>query len=164
MYTRGSTNTRIIVGVYVDDLIVTGEDPVAIKNFKKQMMGEFEMSDLGFLTYYLGIEVEQQKAGITIKQSAYAKKVLDQFGMASCNPVKIPMEQKLQLHKDADGEPIDATEYRCIIGCLHYLLHTRPDLSFAIGVASRFCHPSSESCKAHLEVCQGDGALWASVS
>ena len=92
MYTRGSTNTRIIVGVYVDDLIVTGEDPVAIKNFKKQMMGEFEMSDLGFLTYYLGIEVERQKAGITIKQSAYAKKVLNQFGMASCNPVKIPME------------------------------------------------------------------------
>jgi len=92
VYTRGSTNTRIIVGVYVDDLIVTGEDPVAITDFKKQMMGEFEMSDLGFLTYYLGIEVEQQKAGITIKQSAYAKKVLDQFGMASCNPVKIPME------------------------------------------------------------------------
>jgi len=50
------------------------------------------MSDLGFLTYYLGIEVERQKAGITIKQSAYAKKVLDQFGMASCNPMKIPME------------------------------------------------------------------------
>ena len=92
VYTRGNTNTRIIVGVYVDDLIVTGEDPVAIKNFKKQMMGEFEMSDLGFLTYYLGIEVERQKAGITIKQSAYAKKVLNQFGMASCNPVKIPME------------------------------------------------------------------------
>ena len=90
--------------------------------------------------------------------------MLDQFGMASCNPVKIPMEQKLHLHKDADGEPIDATEYRCIIGCLHYLLHTRPDLSFAIGVASRFCHPSSESCKAHLEVSQGDGALLASVS
>ena len=44
----------------------------------------------------------------------------------------------MQLHKDADGEPIDATEYRRIIGCLHYLLHTRPDLSFAIGVASRF--------------------------
>jgi hypothetical protein len=85
VYTRGKANTIIIVGVYVDDLIVTGKDPVAITAFKQQMMGEFEMSDLGFLTYYLGIEVGQQKAGITIKQSAYARIVLYQFGMVGCN-------------------------------------------------------------------------------
>lgn len=66
----------MIVGVYVDDLIVTGENPARVEAFKKQMMGEFEMSDLGLLSYYLGIEVGQGVNGITLKQTAYAKKVL----------------------------------------------------------------------------------------
>ncbi|KAI3435142.1 RRM domain-containing protein [Psidium guajava] len=138
VYTRGEGRASLIVGVYVDDLIVTGEDPEEIVLFKQQMMKEFEMSDLGLLTFYLGIEVAQGGNRITLKQSAYAKKVLDQFGMAECNPTKFPMEQKAQLHKDPEGEPVDITEYRRIIGCLRYLLHTRPDLSYAVGVASRF--------------------------
>ena len=92
MYKRGAGEATLVLGVYVDDLLITGSQTQEIEKFKQQMTKEFEMSDLGFLTYYLGIEVEQQKAGITIKQSAYAKKVLDQFGIASCNPVKIPME------------------------------------------------------------------------
>ena len=58
--------------------------------------------------------------------------------MMECNPTKFPMEQRAQLHKDPDGQPVDATEYRRVIGCLRYLLHTCPNLSFAVGVASRF--------------------------
>lgn len=102
------------------------------------MQGEFEMSDLGLLSYYLGIEVEQGEGGTTLKQTAYAKKVLVQFGMQDCNSTLIPMDPKMQLHKDAEGQEVDATEYRRVIGCLRYLLHTRPDLSYAVGVASRF--------------------------
>jgi hypothetical protein len=117
---------------------VTGESPEEIMGFKQQMMSEFEMTNLGLLNYYLGIEVTQEDGRITIKQTAYAKKVLGQFGMLDCNPTKFPMEQRAQLHKDPDGQLVDATEYRRIIGCLRYLLHTRPDLSFAVGVASRF--------------------------
>ncbi|XP_031493243.1 uncharacterized mitochondrial protein AtMg00810-like [Nymphaea colorata] len=138
MYTRGKDRTGIIVGVYVDDLIVTGEDSEAIAAFKQQMMAEFEMSDLGLLTYYPGIEVAQGEDGIWIKQAAYAKKVLIQFGMLDCNPTKIPMEPRSQLNKDPKGQSVDATEYRRVIGCLRYLLHTRPDLLYAVGVASRF--------------------------
>ena len=117
---------------------MTAAKPEIIDEFKRQMMSEFDMSDLGLLKYYLGIEVEQHAEGITIKQSAYARKVLDQFGMTECNHVRVPMEKKLQLHKDPEGEAVDTTEYRRVIGCLRYLLHTRPDLSFAVGVASRF--------------------------
>jgi len=86
----------------------------------------------------LGIEVDQQGDCITIKQSSYAKKVLSQFGMADCNPTKIPINPGVKLHDDKGGVTIDATEYRRVIGCLRYLLHTRPDLAFSVGIASRF--------------------------
>ncbi|KAG6524466.1 hypothetical protein ZIOFF_014375 [Zingiber officinale] len=138
VYTRGKREASILVGVYVDDLIVTGRSTEGINKFKQQMMTEFEMSDLGLLSYYLGIEVEQQKSRILLRQSAYAKKILSQFQMADCNATKQPMEPKTPLHKDLEGTPIDATEYRRIIGCLRYLLHTRPDLSYSVGMASRY--------------------------
>ncbi|KAG6518159.1 hypothetical protein ZIOFF_021561 [Zingiber officinale] len=138
VYTRGKREASILVGVYVDDLIVTGRSTEGINKFKQQMMTEFEMSDLGLLSYYLGIEVEQQKSRILLRQSVYAKKILSQFQMADCNATKQPMEPKTQLHKDLEGTPIDATEYRRVIGCLRYLLHTRPDLSYSVGMASRY--------------------------
>ncbi|KAG6490416.1 hypothetical protein ZIOFF_051712 [Zingiber officinale] len=138
IYTRGEGEASILVGVYVDDLIVTGGSTEKINKFKQQIMTEFEMSDLGLLSYYLGIEVEQQKSRISLRQSAYAKKILSQFKMADCNATKHPMEPKTQLHKDLEGTPVDAMEYRRIVGCLRYLLHTRPDLSYSVGMASRY--------------------------
>ncbi|KAG6479847.1 hypothetical protein ZIOFF_063322 [Zingiber officinale] len=138
VYTRGEGEASILVGVYVDDLIMTGSSTGRINKFKQQMMIEFEMSDLGLLSYYLGIEVEQQKSRILLRQSTYAKKILSQFKMADCNAAKHPMEPKTQLHKDLEGTPVDATEYRRVIGCLRYLLHTRPDLSYPVEMASRY--------------------------
>ncbi|XP_042472191.1 uncharacterized mitochondrial protein AtMg00810-like [Zingiber officinale] len=138
VYTRGEGEASILVGVYVDDLIVTGSSTEKINKFKQQMMTEFEMSDLGLLSYYLGIEVEQQKSRILHRQSAYAKKILSQFKMTDCNATKHPMEPKTQLHKDLEGTPVDAMKYRRIIGCLRYLLHTRSDLSYSIGMTSRY--------------------------
>ncbi|XP_051115798.1 uncharacterized mitochondrial protein AtMg00810-like [Andrographis paniculata] len=101
-------------------------------------MSEFEMSDLGLLTFYLRIEVAQEEGQITLKQSAYAKKVLTQFGIAECNATKVPMEPNPYIHKDLDGELMDPIEYRRVVGCLRYLLRTRPDLSYSLGIASRF--------------------------
>jgi hypothetical protein len=138
VYTRGVGKSKLILGVYVDDLIVTGGDPGEIAVFKKQMTSEFEMSDLGLLSFYLGIEVDQQKDCIAIKQTSYAKKVLSQFGMAYCNPTKVPMNPGYKLYDDKEGKVVDSTEYRRIIGCLRYLLHTRPDLAFSVGMSSRF--------------------------
>ena len=99
VYTRNSETETLIAGVYVDDLIVTGTSVEGIKEFKQQMMKEFEMTDLGLLMYYLGIQVDQRKDCIMLKQSTYAKKLLQQFKMAECNPTKYPMETKLQLGK-----------------------------------------------------------------
>jgi hypothetical protein len=76
VYKRGVGRNVVILGVYVDDLIVTGEDISKIVVFKKQMTSQFQMSDLGLLSFYLGIEVEQQEDCIIIRQASYAKKVL----------------------------------------------------------------------------------------
>ena len=138
VYIRGKNCVGIIFGVYVDDLIVTSKDPAAIAEFMRQMMDEFDMRDLSLLHYYLRFEVGQGNGKISIKQTAYAKKVLEQFGMIECNLIKYPMEPKIQLHNDGEGHPVNATEYHQVIGSLKYFLNTRPDLSFAVGVASRF--------------------------
>lgn len=79
------------MGVYVDDLIITGSHVDKIREFKAQMMEMFNMSDLGLLSYYLGVEVEQSKTAITICQSSYARKIVEDFGMKGCNPRSTPM-------------------------------------------------------------------------
>ncbi|CAL5022892.1 unnamed protein product [Urochloa decumbens] len=138
VYKRIRGSETLIIGVYVDDIFVTGTSSKEIKAFKMQMMKEFEMSDLGFLSYYLGMEVEQSEHGIKLKQSSYARKILQQTGMEECNPTSYPMQAKLKLDKDEEGDPVDPTEYRRMVGSLRYLTHTRPDLAYSVGVVSRF--------------------------
>ena len=92
MYTHDHGEQRLIVGVYVDDLIITGGDMEVLRRFKREMSKNFKMSDLGVLSYYIGIKVQQSTAGIIICQSAYAKKLLDTAGLADSNPTRMPME------------------------------------------------------------------------
>jgi hypothetical protein len=138
IYTRSRGDGRLIVGVYVDDLIITGTSDKVITAFKMEMKQQFQMSDLGLLSYYLGIEVNQGPAGIALCQAAYTRKILEKCGLASCNPTATPMENRLKLSKSSTEPAVNATEYRSIIGALRYLLHTRPDLAFAVGYLSRF--------------------------
>jgi hypothetical protein len=112
---------RLIVGVYVDDLIITGGDAVTVAKFKVQMKNIFKMSDLGLLSYYLGLEVSQGKQGITLRQSGYASKVLEKAGLAGCNASAMLMEPKLKLLKDDTTPSVDATEYCSLIDSLRYL-------------------------------------------
>ncbi|XP_020258827.1 uncharacterized protein LOC109835254 [Asparagus officinalis] len=102
------------------------------------MMKEFEMSDLRLLSYYLGIEVDQRGDCISLRQAAYVKKVLVQFEKMDCNPIQYPMEAKLKFGKDPEGKLVDVTKYRCVIGCLRYITHTRPDISYDVGIMSRY--------------------------
>lgn len=100
VYTKNEGGEVLIIGVYVDDLLITGTSVEAIHEFKRQMKEKFEMSDLGKLAYYLGIEVNQQKDYTELKQAGYAKKLLEKAGLSDCNTVKYPMEAKIQLDKD----------------------------------------------------------------
>jgi hypothetical protein len=92
IYYRGNkSGERLVVRVYVDDLIITGSSMQGIMSFKKEMTKMFKMSDLDMLHYYLGIEVRQQKDGVLLSQSSYARKILEKAGMSDCNPYNIPM-------------------------------------------------------------------------
>lgn len=138
VYTKKVGSEVLVVGVYVDDLLVTGTNISSIEHFKRQMHAEFDMSDLGRLAYYLGIEVEQKDDYIQLKQSSYAKKILERAGMLDCNPCKYPMESRSPLNKDEHGKEVNSTQYKSVVGGLRYLVHTRPDIAFAVGIVSRF--------------------------
>jgi len=151
LYCRRDKDELLVVVVYVDDLLVTGSNLQVILEFKEEMAKKFEMSDLGKLTYYLGIEVFQHEGGIMLKQERYANKILEETKMDDCNAVQIPMDANLKLSKAQEEKNIDEKEYRRNIGCLRYLLHTRPDLSYCVGVLSRYMHEPKESHGAALK-------------
>ncbi|XP_013725617.1 uncharacterized mitochondrial protein AtMg00810-like [Brassica napus] len=122
-----------------------------ISEFKQSMLKRFEMSDLGLLTYYLGIEVLQYNGGITMKQESYAKKILEKTGMIECNAIQSPMDAGLKLSKAEEEADVDEKEYRRTIGFLRYLVHTRPDLSYSVGVLRRYMHKPKETHTAALK-------------
>ncbi|GJW19412.1 ribonuclease H-like domain, reverse transcriptase, RNA-dependent DNA polymerase [Tanacetum coccineum] len=153
VYTKRSKTSTLIVGVYVDDLIITGTPRKEIDVFKSQMKDKFEMRDLSLLAYYLGIEVTQTGGEITIKQTGYINKILKETSMTDSNDTKIPMDPGTKLVKAEDGNSVDATYYRSLIGSLRYLLHTRPDLSYSVGLLSRFLQdPKDHHLKAVKQV------------
>ncbi|GKA65283.1 zinc finger, CCHC-type containing protein [Tanacetum coccineum] len=153
IYIKTSKDSTLLIGVYVDDLIITGTPKKEIDKFKAQMEEKFEMSDLGLLAYYLGIEVTQTNGDISIKQSAYASKILKEAGMIDCNETLIPMDPGTRLTKITEGTMVNSTEYRSLIGCLRYLLHTRPDLSYSVGLLSRSMQePREQHMKAIRQV------------
>jgi hypothetical protein len=138
VYKRGTGDSLLLIGVYVDDLIICGPDSKIIAIFKDQMKKVFSMSDLGLLNYYLGMEVKQMGDQITICKKAYAAKIVEMCNMTKCNPVDTPMEERLKLTMAKEGTELDVTRYRSIVGSLRYLVNTRPDIAYAVGIASRF--------------------------
>ncbi len=149
VYTKNSKGSNLLVGVYVDDLIITGDSVQEIERFKAQMKNKFSMSDLGLLSYYLGIEVKQSSGEISLCQSAYAVKLLDKCGMSDCYETQVPMDQRHKLSKRSSNPPVDTTMYRSVVGSLRYLVHTRPDLAYSVGIVSRFMeNPTTEHMSA----------------
>jgi hypothetical protein len=103
-----------------------------------------EMSDIGSLSFYLGIEVHQDDSGITLRQTAYTKRVVELARLTDCNPTLTPME-RLKLSRDSTMGEVDAAQYRRLVGSLRYLSHTRPDLAFSVDYVSRFMQrPTTE--------------------
>jgi hypothetical protein len=133
------------VDVYVDDLVITGTKDAEVATFKEEMKATFQMSDLRPLSFYLGIKVHQDDSGITLRQTAYAKRVVELAGLTDCNLALTPMEEKLKLSRDSTTEEVDATQYRRLVGSLRYLTHTRADLTFSVGYISWFMQrPTTE--------------------
>jgi hypothetical protein len=148
MYRRSCGGDVLLIGVYVDDLVTTVSSLAAVEEFKEEMKMAFLMSDLGLLSFYLGIEVRQDAGDITLRQAHYAKKILEMAGMADCKAATTPMEERLRLSHDSTAEEVDGTLYCRIIGSLRYLIHTRLDLTYVIGYVSRFLERPTEE---HLQ-------------
>lgn len=151
MYRKETKGGTLLVVVYVDDLLITGTSLKMILEFKKEMSTKFEMSDLGKLTYYLGIVVCQLRDDIRLKQERYAEKILEETGMSTCNPTHVPLDVNVKLSRSSKEKSIDASAYRRSVGCLRYLLRTRPDLSFSVGLLSRYMQDPKESHGAALK-------------
>lgn len=153
VYMKNMAESVIVVAVYVDDLFVTGASVKVIEAFKKEMAQKFDMSDLGKLSYYLRIEIHQEEGFISLNQRNYALRILEESGMSNCNSSTTPMENGLKLSKSEEEEDVDATKYRHNVGCLRYLLHTRPDLSYAVGILSRYMQCPKVSHDAAMKHC-----------
>jgi len=102
------------------------------------MQLEFDMTDLGRMRYFLGIEVIQSDVGIFICQRRYAREMLARFNMTKCNPVRNPIVPGTALSKDDEGTSVDATKFKQVVGSLMYLTVTRPDLMFGVSLISRY--------------------------
>ena len=142
VYTSNRKESKLWVGVYVDDLIITRSNPEEIDVFKTSMKTKFEMTNFILLHSYLGIQVMQEEDGIKMCQTRYAIRILDMFNMSDCNASKTPMECRLKLDRNGEGLEVESTCFRRIIGCLRYLTLTRPDLVYSVSYLSRFMSKS----------------------
>uniref|UniRef100_A0A0V0GTF5 Putative ovule protein n=1 Tax=Solanum chacoense TaxID=4108 RepID=A0A0V0GTF5_SOLCH len=115
-----------------------------VESFKKSMMVEFDMTDIGMMHYFLGIEVVQSADGIFITQKKYAQEILDRFQMKSCNSASSPTEFGSKLTKEPGGRRVDNTLYKQIVGSLMYLTATRPDVMHAVSLISRYMESPKE--------------------
>jgi hypothetical protein len=108
VYQRGKGHPILLVGIYVDDLIITGTEEAEVEAFKAQTKGTFQMSDLGLLCFYLSIKVHQDNDDITLHQNHYAKHIVKLGGMGGYNPAHTPMEERLKLSRYSEAEEVDA--------------------------------------------------------
>lgn len=115
-----------------------------IEGFKKSMMEEFSMTDLGRMKYFLGVEVIQDERGIFINQKKYAAEIIEKYGMERSNSVKNPIVPGQKLTKAGAGDPVDPTEFKQLIGSLRYLTTTRPDLIYSVNLVSRYIESPTE--------------------
>jgi len=145
LFTKRVHGKFLIVSLYVDDLIFAGNCKDICEEFKSSMQLEFDMTDLGKMRHFLGIEVIQNEVGIFICQRQYAREILLRFNMLESNSIRNPMVPGTILSKDDVGAPVDVTKFKQVVGSLMYLTATRPDLMYGVNLISRYMANPKES-------------------
>ncbi|GKE30464.1 retrovirus-related pol polyprotein from transposon TNT 1-94, partial [Tanacetum coccineum] len=136
------------VQIYVDDIIFASTDPKDCDRFSNEMSSKFQMSMIGQISFFLGLQISQNPRGIFINQSKYASKILKKFDLHKSDLVDTLMVERTKLDEDLSGIPIDQTQYRSMIRSLMYLTASRPDLVFSVCMYARY---QSKPTKKHLE-------------
>ncbi|GJT31803.1 uncharacterized mitochondrial protein-like protein [Tanacetum coccineum] len=128
----------LLVQVYVDDIIFGSTKRELCIAFEKLMHEKFQMSSMGELTFFLGLQVKQKKDGIFISQDKYVEEILKKFRFTEVKTASTPMETQKPLLKDEDGEEVDVNMYRSMIGSLMYLTSSIPDIMFVVYACARY--------------------------
>ncbi|KAJ9545670.1 hypothetical protein OSB04_025377 [Centaurea solstitialis] len=135
----------MLVQIYVDDIIFGSTCPNFCDSFSKLMMTRYEMSMMGELNFFLGLQVKQLSAGIFINQGKYIKDILKKYNLENAKIMKTPMSPSCALDSDPDGTAVDVTNYRGMIGSLMYLTASRPDIMFSTCLCARYQSKPKES-------------------
>ena len=136
VHAKGSLFTALLV--YMDDIVITGNDPTCVATLKLVLVVKFGIKDLGSLEFFLGLEIARSKKGVSLNQRKFALDILKETSIMGCKPAKSPMEQQLKLSKDSGELLLDSSKYRRLIGKLMYLTLSRPDITYAVNKLSQF--------------------------
>ncbi|CAN1790917.1 Retrovirus-related Pol polyprotein from transposon RE1 [Linum perenne] len=137
LFVKHSASGKLaILIVYVDDIIITGNDEDEIKQLKKRLATEFEIKDLENLRYFLGMEIARSKDELIVSQRKYILDLLSETGMLGCKPANTLMEQNKQWSQEG-VDLVEKRRYQRLVGKLIHLSHTRPDIAYAVGIASQ---------------------------
>ncbi|GKE28357.1 retrovirus-related pol polyprotein from transposon TNT 1-94, partial [Tanacetum coccineum] len=148
LFTRKTGKHILLVQIYIYDIIFSLTDPKACDIFSNEMSSKFQMSMMGQMSFFLGLQVSQNPRGIFINQSKFSLEILNKFGMDSCDLVDTPMVDQLKLDEDPLGIPIDQTQFCSMVGSLMYLTTSKPDLVFVVCMCVRY---QASPTKKHLQ-------------
>jgi hypothetical protein len=160
----------LIVQVYVDDIVFGGLSNSLVARFAEHMSRDFEMSMMGELQFFLGLQIRQSMEGTFVHQAKYTKDIVRKFKMEDSKAMTTPMSTTTALDADEEGEHVDQKEYRSMIGSLLYLTATRPDIQFSVCLCACF---QASPRTLHLQVVKRifrylrdtpDFVLWYSAS
>ncbi|GJW96339.1 retrovirus-related pol polyprotein from transposon TNT 1-94 [Tanacetum coccineum] len=146
--TRGLRKHTLHVQIYVDDIIYSSTYPRDDDHFSNEMSSKFQVSMMGQMSFFLGLQISQNPKGIFINQSKYANEILKKFDLRKSDPIDTPMVEQSKLDEDLFGIPVDQTRYCSMVGYLMYLTASRPNLVFAVCMCARY---QSKPTKKHLE-------------
>ncbi|KAG8473197.1 hypothetical protein CXB51_035225 [Gossypium anomalum] len=143
MFYRHSQRGRIAVIIVYVDIILAGDDMDEIRRLKEHLALEFVIKDLGHLKYFLGIKIARSKKGLVVSQKKYVIDLLKEAGMSGCRPTDTSIDPNVKF-ENIKGRLVDKRQYQRLVGELIYLLHTRPDIAFAVSLVSQFMHSPME--------------------
>ena len=145
LFIKRDEKSLIVAQVYMDDIVFRSIIDHLAHEFLEEMKKEFEISMVGELNYFLGLQVKQGEDGIFISQEKYAKNLVKRFGLDSKKHTSTLISSSVKLSRDATGVEVDPTLYQSMIGSLLYLIASRLDIAFSVGVCARFQAAPKES-------------------
>ncbi|XP_026417233.1 uncharacterized protein LOC113312711 [Papaver somniferum] len=145
LFTKWSGKNVLVAQIYVDDIIYGSTSKTLTDEFPNLMSEEFEMSNVGELSYFLGLQIQQQKNSILLSQEKYARNLVEKFELRDAKPMETSMLTTGKIQSNPGEKSVDQKLYRSMIGSLLYLTATRPDVAFSVGCCARFQADARES-------------------